>query len=212
MSPQERAAKVRELLARCASGVLCTQSERMEGFPYGSVAPFAVDAHGSPFFFLSGLAVHTKNLQANAKASLLVNEEAVGLDGGRANLFGEVLPVADEALIADLRARYLAPSRSRTMDRLRRLRLLPHGSRQHLLGRRLRRHGLGAGRRLSILTQDLYRIEHRCSPRGDPCGAYHCRQRTRGYQCIRCGIHGLHLEQQRFDESPRRKRARQSNQ
>lgn len=107
MSPQERAAHVRELLTRCASGVLCTQSERMDGFPYGSVAPFALDAHGAPFFFLSGLAVHTKNLQANAKASLLVNEEVGGLDGGRANLFGEVLPVDDEGVISDLRAHYL---------------------------------------------------------------------------------------------------------
>lgn len=108
MSPAERAAKVHELLATTASGMLCTWSERMEGFPYGSISPFALDASGSPFFFLSGLAVHTRNLLANPKASLLVTEVAGGLEGGRVNLFGEVTPVQEEAEVADLRARYLA--------------------------------------------------------------------------------------------------------
>lgn len=105
MSPQERAAKALELLQSRKDGVLCTHSERMGGYPYGSYAPYAVNAHHEPFFFLSGLAVHTKNLQHNAKASLLVSENEAA--GGRLNLFGEVLAVVDEAEIPALRDIYL---------------------------------------------------------------------------------------------------------
>ncbi len=106
MSPQERADKALELLRAYKTGVLCTHSERMTGFPYGSNAPYAVSARNEPFFFLSGLAVHTKNLRHDSKASLLITENTN--DGGRLNLFGEVLPVADEAEIASMREIYLA--------------------------------------------------------------------------------------------------------
>ena len=105
MSPQERAEKALLLLRAYKNGVLCTQSERMNGFPYGSYAPYAVTSRSEPFFFLSGLAVHTKNLQNNAKASLLVSENEAA--GGRLNLFGEVVAVADEAEIAAMREVYL---------------------------------------------------------------------------------------------------------
>jgi len=77
----------------------------MDGFPYGSYAPYAVTARNEPLFFLSGLAVHTKNLQHDAKASLLVTENEAA--GGRLNLFGEVVAVADEAEIAVMRDVYL---------------------------------------------------------------------------------------------------------
>jgi putative heme iron utilization protein len=79
----------------------------MSGFPYGSFAPYAIsEFNNEPFFFLSGLAVHTKNLQHNPKASLLINEDDAA--GARLNIFGEILPVADEADIAAMRASYLA--------------------------------------------------------------------------------------------------------
>ena len=107
MSPQERAAKVRELLNAKSSAILCTHSERMEGYPYGSLAPYALDHVGMPVFFLSGLAVHTKNLAVNPKASLMVSEDDVS--GARVNLFGDVLKVSEEkARAAGLRAIYLA--------------------------------------------------------------------------------------------------------
>jgi heme iron utilization protein len=105
MSPQERAGKALELLRSQKSGVLCTHSERMIGFPYGSHAPYALSSRNEPFFFFSGLAVHTKNLQHNANASLLVSENDVS--GGRLNLFGSITPVADDGEIAALRGLYL---------------------------------------------------------------------------------------------------------
>ena len=106
MTPQVRAAKALELLASRTSGVLCTHSERMAGFPYGSFAPYALTARHEPFFFLSGLAVHTKNLQHNAKASLMVSEAEAA--GARLNIFGEILVVADESEISVMRSVYLA--------------------------------------------------------------------------------------------------------
>jgi putative heme iron utilization protein len=105
MSPQERAVKVRELLNSRSAGILCTHSQRMDGYPYGSLAPYAVDSSGSPVFFLSGLAVHTANLLANPKASLLVSGDDE-ISGSRVNLFGEVVQVEDDA--GELRRIYLA--------------------------------------------------------------------------------------------------------
>jgi heme iron utilization protein len=107
MSPQERAAKVRELLKAKSAGILCTHSERMEGYPYGSLVPYAVDRDNRPVFFLSGLAVHTKNLLTNPKASLVVSEEEE-VSGARVNLFGDVAKVPEaEARAAGLRQIYL---------------------------------------------------------------------------------------------------------
>ena len=105
MSPQERAEKALLLLRAYKNGVLCTHSERMDGFPYGSFTPYAVTSRNEPFFFLSGLAVHTKNLQNNAKVSLLVSENEAA--GGRLNLFGEIAPVAEETEIGSMRDVYL---------------------------------------------------------------------------------------------------------
>jgi putative heme iron utilization protein len=79
----------------------------MEGYPYGSLAPYALDASGSPVFFLSGLAVHTRNLIAKAKASLLVSDDDIS--GSRVNLFGDVVEVpSEEAEARELRRIYLA--------------------------------------------------------------------------------------------------------
>lgn len=82
----------------------------MEGYPFGSVAPFALDSDGAPFFFFSGMAVHTKNLQANSNASLFVQESAGagGVEGGRANLFGTIRVVTEAGDIARMREIYLA--------------------------------------------------------------------------------------------------------
>jgi len=108
MTPQERAAEVRNLMAKCSSGILSTHSERMDGYPYGSVAPFAVDADGAPVFFFSNMAVHSKNLKRNGKASLLIHESAEGLEGGRVNLFGEISPVTTGGDLTRIRPIYLA--------------------------------------------------------------------------------------------------------
>jgi hypothetical protein len=55
-------------------GSLSTLSRKQPGFPFGSVMPYALDARGRPIFLISSMAMHTQNLQADARASLLVTQ------------------------------------------------------------------------------------------------------------------------------------------
>ena len=125
-SPEEREARVaaeredpaaaaRSLLRSERSGALATLSLHRPGYPFGSVAPYALSARGEPIFVMSTLAQHTKNALADPRASLLVQE---GGDGdvqarGRVTLLGRIAPVDQED---DARARYLArhPHAART--------------------------------------------------------------------------------------------------
>src|ERR1700686_341210 len=63
-------------LGRTAS--LSTQSRKQPGFPYGSVMPYGLDGEGRPVFLISTMAMHTQNLQANPRASLLVAQPDSG--------------------------------------------------------------------------------------------------------------------------------------
>jgi heme iron utilization protein len=105
-----RAQKARSLLHRRGFGVLATISKKMPGFPFASVTPFSVDEQGRALFLFSGLALHTKNLLEEPKASLLVFEpeaESDPLNSARMNVFGEVHPVPKQDLDA-ARELYLA--------------------------------------------------------------------------------------------------------
>jgi heme oxygenase (biliverdin-IX-beta and delta-forming) len=100
------AESVRALLESRGDGVLATLSARREGWPFASLVQYALTLEGEPFFLLSGLAEHTRNLAADARASLLVHERADGdpLAAGRVTLLGR----AERADATDeLRAGYL---------------------------------------------------------------------------------------------------------
>ncbi|GIZ11480.1 HugZ family protein [Pseudomonas sp. NCCP-436] len=64
----------RELLLKEYHGVLSTHSRAMPGYPFGSVAPYCLDAAGRPLILISRLAQHTHNLLQDPKCSLLVGE------------------------------------------------------------------------------------------------------------------------------------------
>ena len=84
-------------------------SRKQRGFPYGSVMPFALDDHGRAVFLISTMAMHTQNLIADPRASLLVMQpDASGdpLAASRVTLIGNVLPVP-EADVAETRKLYL---------------------------------------------------------------------------------------------------------
>ncbi|MGD0569526.1 MAG: DUF2470 domain-containing protein [Candidatus Sulfotelmatobacter sp.] len=55
-------------------GSLSTLSRKQPGFPFGSVMPYGLDARGRPIFLISTMAMHTQNLQADPRASLLVTQ------------------------------------------------------------------------------------------------------------------------------------------
>jgi putative heme iron utilization protein len=54
------------------TGALATLSRRHPGHPFASVMPYALDEVGRPLFLISALAMHTQNLAADPRASLLV--------------------------------------------------------------------------------------------------------------------------------------------
>ena len=97
-----------DLLAGATTGTLATLSDKHDGFPFASVAPYALLEGSRPLFLFSSLSVHNRNLRRNSNATLLVTEQAVGnLAAGRVSVMGTVEPVAESA-VDQARETYLA--------------------------------------------------------------------------------------------------------
>src|SRR5438552_630373 len=104
------AERARTLVYLGRMGSLSTLSRKQPGFPFGSVMPYGLDGHGRPIFLISTMAMHTQNLQADARASLLVTQDDTGgdpLGASRVTLVGNVLPLP-ESEVAEARELYLA--------------------------------------------------------------------------------------------------------
>src|SRR5579871_2376569 len=101
---------IRGFLQRERYGVLATLSVRRDGWPFASVAAYALSEQGEPLLLLSDLAEHTHNLKRDPRASLLVQDSSSRDDpqqGARVTLLGTVAAVssADEP---SARERYLS--------------------------------------------------------------------------------------------------------
>ena len=72
-----------------STGTLCTLALEPAGYPYGSFVTVAFDG-GAPVLLISRLAEHTKNLERDPRASLLVAEggSADPLANGRVTMIG----------------------------------------------------------------------------------------------------------------------------
>jgi heme oxygenase (biliverdin-IX-beta and delta-forming) len=83
------AERARTLVAQVSTGTLCTIANEPAGYPYGSFVTVAFDS-GDPVFLISALAEHTKNLERDSRASLLVAEGGATdpLANGRVTLVG----------------------------------------------------------------------------------------------------------------------------
>src|ERR1700750_2083627 len=79
----------RSLLRRSRQGALATLMPG-SGDPYCSLVNVASHPDGSPILLLSRLAVHTRNILADARVSLMLDERAEGdpLEGARIMLAG----------------------------------------------------------------------------------------------------------------------------
>lgn len=101
---------VRRLLAAEKIGVLSTLSLRRPGWPCGTLVPYALAASGEPLFLLSALAQHTRNVNTDPRATLLVHDAARAARdprvATRATFTGHVVRVGAQAE-ADARRRYL---------------------------------------------------------------------------------------------------------
>jgi putative heme iron utilization protein len=103
------AERARTLMHLGRIGSLSTLSRKQPGFPFGSVMPYGLDARGRPIFLISTMAMHTQNLLADSRASLLVTQpDSSGdpLGASRVTLLGNVLPVP-EPEVAEARKLYL---------------------------------------------------------------------------------------------------------
>ncbi len=90
-------------------GSLSTVSRKRPGFPFGSVMPYGLDERGRPIFLISTMAMHTQNLQGDARASLLITQndgEGDPLGASRVTLVGNVATIP-EPEVADARRLYL---------------------------------------------------------------------------------------------------------
>jgi putative heme iron utilization protein len=96
---------VKALLREGLSGALATLMPGT-GDPYCSLVNIATAADSAPLLLLSTLAIHTKNLFADPRASLMIDERKQGdpLEGARIMLMGTVTPTNDP----DVRHRYLS--------------------------------------------------------------------------------------------------------
>ena len=86
------------LASKMPTGTLCTMASDHPGYPYGSFVTYVIH-EGDPVFLISVLAEHTKNLQRDRKASLLIAEatgEGNPLALARVTLMGDCNPVLDE--------------------------------------------------------------------------------------------------------------------
>jgi heme oxygenase (biliverdin-IX-beta and delta-forming) len=108
---------VRAWLLGATNATLCTLAAEADvaGFPFGSLAPFALRADGTPFVLISAIAQHTRNLARDPRCSLFVRDPAGDSSDGDAQATWRVtvlaraerLGAAEEAL-EELYARYAA--------------------------------------------------------------------------------------------------------
>jgi len=97
------AERARTLVYTGRIGSLSTLSRRQPGFPFGSVMPYGLDANGRPIFLISTMAMHTQNLQADPRASLLVTQpDASGdpLGASRVTLVGNATTIPEPEIPA----------------------------------------------------------------------------------------------------------------
>lgn len=100
------AERARTLVHLGRVGTLSTQLRKQPGFPFGSVAPYGVDAAGGPTLLISTMAVHTQNLLADPRASVLVTQPGWSEDplaGARVTLVGtvELVPAVERAAVRE---------------------------------------------------------------------------------------------------------------
>jgi putative heme iron utilization protein len=97
----------KSLLRRRRQGALATLMAG-SGDPYCSLVNTASHPDGSPILLISRLALHTRNILADSRVSLMLDERAEGdpLEGSRIMLAGRAVEAADDDAVI-VRRRYL---------------------------------------------------------------------------------------------------------
>lgn len=93
--------QARQLLKQSSSGSLATQSRKHPGYPFVSLAPFALGENLEPIFLFSSLATHTRNAARNPAASLLLTasgDNSGELTSSRMTLLGDLRQMRESEL------------------------------------------------------------------------------------------------------------------
>jgi putative heme iron utilization protein len=79
------------------------------GDPYCSLVNVATAPDASPVLLISGLALHTRNILADPRVSLMIDERRAGdpLEGARVMIAGRAEKITEEAALEPIRRRYL---------------------------------------------------------------------------------------------------------
>lgn len=97
------------------SGVLSTISRALDGYPFGSVTPFVLDAQACPLILVSRLAEHTKNINADPRLSLLVHAHSDASSDmqaqARVTLMGKACAIKDGGDPCERYLRYFPAAR-----------------------------------------------------------------------------------------------------
>lgn len=103
----ELGSEARRFVRGQQQGVLSTISQRIAGYPFGSVTPFILDQQGRPVILISTLAEHTKNIAADARVSLIVQPFTTDMqEAGRATLVGKASRLPDKEALGPRYLRY----------------------------------------------------------------------------------------------------------
>ncbi|MEL7147225.1 MAG: DUF2470 domain-containing protein [Bacteroidota bacterium] len=99
---QEVINNAQELYNSRSFGLLSTISVKLDGYPFGSVVPYCLDAMGNAVILISTIAQHTKNLIADPRCSLTILKENNDVQAhSRLCIIGDMqkLPNEDNAVI-----------------------------------------------------------------------------------------------------------------
>ena len=99
--------EARHVLRQCDFGALATHSAKVPGYPFVSHVPLALDGDGRPLMLFSRLAEHSRNLAADARASLMVSVPGEDTQAQpRLTLVGDLRPAEVEAATRERYLRY----------------------------------------------------------------------------------------------------------
>jgi heme iron utilization protein len=100
--------EAKRLLRSIRAGALATLSQ--DGFPFASLVNVATDFDGAPLLLMSSLSAHTRHLDSEPRASILLSQGGKGdpLAHPRLTVTGRAVRVADEGGRARVKSRFLA--------------------------------------------------------------------------------------------------------
>jgi putative heme iron utilization protein len=145
--PEEPTSAARRLVRSALKGALATLDQEA-GHPYASLVLVATEPDGAPIFLISKLALHTRNLLKDARASVLIDgtgDLGDPLTGGRVTLIGEARPTDSATALRRFLTRHPSAEGYAAFADFAAYRLTP--SRGHYIG--------GFGRIVALAPEDL---------------------------------------------------------